>query len=120
MRKIKADAEAPNVLDMVPAHSMDFEERDGRIMLLVPKFGDNRLGRFFMQRMKRPYYKIHLDEFGSRVWNLIDGRITVYQIGTLLHQEFGNDVEPVYERLGLFINMLAQRHFIHLKGQASD
>ena len=105
---------APNVLEMIPAHGVDFEIVENIVILLSPKFKNRLLLKYVMPRMKQPNYKIRLDAFGSSVWHLIDGKKTVFEIGKILKSEHGKSVEPVNERLGLFMNMLAQRRFIIL------
>lgn len=105
----------PNVLEMIPTHQIDFEERDGTIYLLEPRFRNRIFLKYVLPRMKHPYVKIALDEFGTYVWKRINGHKTVYEIGNELKSEYGTKVEPVYERLGLFVNMLAQRQFVSLR-----
>ncbi len=110
----KEKQEAPNVLEMIPTHAVDFEFEEGRVVMLAPKFKNKFFVKHIMRRMKSPFYRIHLDEYGSQTWNLVDGKKTVFEIGKELKAKYGESVEPVYERLGLFMNMLAQRRFITL------
>jgi len=110
----RRETQAPNVLEMIPAHAVDFEHHNGVTHLRVPKIKHKWL-KCLEHRLKQPYYMIHLDEYGTRVWNLMDDRLTVFDIGDKLQKEYGEKIAPVYERLGLFINMLAQRHFITLR-----
>lgn len=105
---------------MVPVHRVAYREVDGKIILLDPKFKNHFLKKHLLPRMKNPYMKIHLDEFGSWVWKHINNKNTVFKIGDILKEEYGKDVEPVYERLGLFINMLAQRCFISINKQPQN
>lgn len=102
-----------NLLDLIPQRVVAHEETgEGRIVLLKPKFSNKFLAGLFMERMKRPYYKINLDGYGSFVWKCCDGKNTVARIGELLRKEFRKDIEPVYERLGMFIRTLESNHFI--------
>ncbi len=71
-------------------------------VILIPKFGDHRLGRWLMQRMARPYYRLNLDKVGTFIWQRCDGSNRVGEIGRQLSEEFGDQVEPLYERLQLF------------------
>ncbi len=115
MTKKQHPEDAPNVLEMVPRHAIDFIEQDDRVIILLPKFKSNILKKHLLPRMKSPHNKIHLDEFGTFIWKYIDGKRQVKDIAPLLREEFGKDIEPVYERLGMFINMLAQRKLIELQ-----
>ena len=55
---------------------------------------------------------IALDELGSTIWVLIDGKATVYEIGKKLEEKFGDSCQPVYERLILYIRYLNRRGWI--------
>jgi len=110
--------QAENLLIFKPRRIVQWEEQeDGRIVLLIPKFKNRLLVKYLLPRMKSKNFKIRLDEFGSLVWRYLDGSHTVMQIGELLHNEFGEKVEPVYDRLGLFVNMLSHRKFITLRDE---
>ncbi len=61
------------------------------------------------------YYCIYLDEFGSFVWNHCDGLQPIYQIAQSLYERFGEKVDPVYERLGAFMRLLAYQKLISYK-----
>lgn len=50
------------------------------------------------------YKKITLDEVGSEVFVQIDGYKTVKEIGEKIEMKFGDKVQPLYERLLIFIN----------------
>jgi len=108
---------AQNVLDMIPVHNMQFEKNEKKIDLLEPRFKSQFSKKYISRLFQKQYFYIHLDEFGSFVWQQIDGKKTVLDIANDLKHEFGQDIEPVYERLGLYINMLAQRRYIILKNQ---
>jgi hypothetical protein len=110
-----ARSPAPNLLDLAPTRAVE-EERtpDGRIVLLRPKFGRGRLGRFLHPRLKRPYTRVHLDDIGSFVWARIDGRTTVGVIAEQAREHFGARIEPVHERLRLFLQQLEQGELIRM------
>lgn len=56
-------------------------------------------------RIRIPNYKnIELDEYGSYVFLQIDGIRSVKEIGQYLENEFGENVNPLYERLLMFLN----------------
>ncbi len=114
-KKELKEEQAPNLLEMYPAPAIRWEqEEDGSITLFTPRFSNKWMVKHVLPRMKNKDLKIHLDEFGSWVWQQIDGHTTVLQIAKNLYEKFGEKVEPVYDRLGLFINHLARRQFISL------
>ncbi|RKY53768.1 MAG: PqqD family protein [Candidatus Neomarinimicrobiota bacterium] len=77
--------------------------KDGRVILLKPKFNSSFFKKYIMSRMKRPFYRIYLDEIGSAVWMKIDGRKCAATIADELYEEFKEKVEPRYERLWIFL-----------------
>ena len=76
---------------------------------------NDRIRRFIEKRNKAAYYRVHLDEIGSSVWKLIDGKRTVEEIAKEMHLKFGSEIEPVYDRLGEFIQQLHRQNFISFK-----
>ena len=81
-------------------------------VLLKPKFKQLLLVKYLIPKLKRPNYKISLDRFGTMVWKNCDGKNTVAEIGELLKKEFGEELESVYERLGLFVQTLKKSGLI--------
>ena len=115
MEKETTAEKAPNILEMRPVHAVEWRKTEkGRIELLRPRFTHRWLVKYVLPRMKNPNVRIKLDDLGSWVWQQIDGKKTVYQIGLELQKAFGSEADPVYDRLGLFMNLLARRKFILL------
>ena len=76
---------------------------------------DSWLDRLVRKFKKTPEHaRIDLDIYGSQVWMLIDGKSDVQEIAKKLKQSFGDDIEPLYERLGAYINILNNNNFIKL------
>ncbi len=66
--------------------------------------------------MKKPKSSIiHLDEVGSFIWQLIDKRKTIEEIGKELYCKYENKISPLYERLIKYIKILSDYKFIILK-----
>ncbi len=82
------------------------------MIILQPKFTNKWLAAWLLPRMRRPYFRIKLDEFGSRAWLECDGKKTVADIASSLQEKFGKRIEPVYDRLGQFINKLVHYRFL--------
>lgn len=105
-----------NLLDLIPEQKIQFEESsDGLIILLKPKFKNKLLVKYLLPQIKKPNFKIKLDQFGSFVWKQCDGINTVEQIAKLLQDHFKEDIEPVYDRLSLFMQSLVKHQFIAYK-----
>ncbi len=102
-----------NLLELIPEAVVEYEtEEDGTIVLLAPRFKNRLMKRIFEPRLKNPYMKIRLDEIGTSAWKSIDGSKTVGDIGQVLREEFGEDIEPCFERLSMFFSQLELSEFI--------
>ena len=72
----------------------------------------NRLAQLIIRKPKVSY--IHLDEYGSFVWQQIDGVRNITDIGVAVKEHFGEKVEPLYERLATYFKTLESYNFIVL------
>jgi hypothetical protein len=112
----KKNVKDKNYLDFIPVinESLKWEkEDDGEVIVLQRHTGF--FDRIAQKYFNRPEYShIHMDEFGSFVWLQIDGRKSVYEIGKAVRDEFGEDAEPLYERLSQFINTLEGLKYIKI------
>jgi hypothetical protein len=116
VKKKRADPSPVNLLQLIPDQNILSEKtNDGLFILLKPKYRHPWMVKHFLPRLKNPHYKIKLDEIGSFIWELCDGRKTVKEIGGRLKEKFGEKVEPLYERLGAFFQNLEKNKFIIFK-----
>ena len=110
MAKKKAD----NFLDYIPKHNSLYEYRtngNGQVEIkMVNKGLFNRIAQIFFKRPKVSW--IELPGMGTYIWNQIDGKRNVYEIGQLLKNEYGQEAEPLYERLCTYIKSLHNSCFI--------
>lgn len=110
--------EQVNLLDLIPIRNREWEELDSEhVVILDPKFKNKILAKWLLPRLKNPYFRVKLDAYGSWVWSQCDGQTTVRQIGISLRERFGEGVEPVYERLRIFLRVLERNKFIILRQQ---
>ena len=105
---------ADNYLDYVFRKNDDLAWTDsgsGEVVVEMENRGfTNRIAQLFFKRPARSY--ITLDGMGSFIWTCIDGERTVYEIGALLHDKYGDSADPLYERLSVYIKHLEQVGFI--------
>lgn len=105
-----------NYLELVPRRSDRYtwtENKDGIVRIIIPR--DKPLDRIVRAFFKTPEnMKIDLDSYGSAVWKAIDGKRNVGEVGDCMKTAFGDSIEPLYERLGTFINQLRNNKFITL------
>ncbi|NJE05639.1 PqqD family protein [Thermococcus sp. M36] len=101
-------------LNLVPVRNEKVELRkvEGKYYLLIPM--DSKLD-FLARKLHGDYRRIELDEIGAYTWELCDGRRTVREIGKALRARFGDEVEPLYERLVTFLIELGKRYLVEFK-----
>jgi hypothetical protein len=98
-----------NYLDNVPRRTVDFEEGEaGRLVLLRPKFLTGPFAKWLQPHLPKKHFRVQLDDIGTLAWKSIDGSRTVGEIAEILYAEFGERVEPRYERCSKFVHSLHQ------------
>lgn len=106
-------------MDMIPERIRDHErEEDGSVQVLYPRFEWGPLKKWLMPRLKNPFIRVNLDSVGSCVWEAIDGKKTVYEIGKEVCASLGEkEDENWHWRMGTFMQMLKNRDLIQLREQ---
>ena len=104
-----------NLYDLRPVQAYRFEELgDGTVDVLLPRYGDNVVGKLLKKVFSNRPVRVHLDDVGASVWRLCDGERTVHQIGESLHESFGERIEPVYDRLETFLTQMQRSGLIKM------
>ena len=105
----------PNLLDLAPVRLVESERTpEDRAILLRPKFTWKPLAKLLQPRLPRPYFKVHLDEIGTFVWDRIDGETTVGDMADAARAHFGEKIEPVHGRLKTFLAQLERNALIKI------
>lgn len=110
MRKRKQE----NFLDYIPKrnklYEWDLNQKKHVEVAVVNRGLFNRIAQIFFRKPK--VSRIELDELGSFIWQELDGKKTVYEIGACVKERFGKKAEPLYERLSEYIRILHNNRFI--------
>jgi len=102
-----------NLLDLVPIPIIGHEVDDtGIVTLLAPRFKSRLLRRWLLPRLKRPFFKVELDDIGSALWLLCDSERNVKEIAHIMRERFEERIEPCYDRMGMFFQQLEGARFI--------
>lgn len=102
-----------NLFALRPARAARFERgADGRVKVLVPKFRNRFVVRWFVPLLARHDVAVRLDSEGSFVWDRCDGGTTVQAIAEALHEQLGGDEAAVGERVGRFVEKLARASLV--------
>lgn len=105
--------EKANLLDVVPfrcAHIITEKEGDC-VVIAFPRFKFRWMQRFLLPKSMSPHIHVRLEEQGTAVWELIDGKHTVREIIKKLAAYFQE--EAGYEsRITTYICQLQKDGFI--------
>ena len=105
--------EGVNLLELAPRRLAAWDEDDGKVIVLRPEpesVGPRGLMDRFFHKMSA--HRIRLDDVGGFAWKQFDGVRTVAEVGELMRREFGDQVEPVEERLGHLVLLLRKEGFL--------
>jgi hypothetical protein len=107
---------AVNLYELKPRQKRSFEElEDGAVAVLVPRYGNNVVGRLLKRVLNERPVRVRLEDVGASVWRLCDGDRTVLEIGEKLQSEYGDRIEPLYDRLELFLKQMHRAGLIDLE-----
>ena len=84
---------------------------DGLVEVTVENTGFyNTIAQKFFRRPRFSF--IRLDEYGSCVWQQIDGQKTIYEIGQILKNTHKGAADQLYERLASYFKILEQNGYV--------
>lgn len=111
-----------NYLDLIPEKDKNLEwyvdEKEMVVLKVENKGFYNRIAQRFFHRPK--YMNVHLDAQGSYIWPQIDGKKTVEELAKLQKEHFGEEAEPLYERIIKYLQILEGRHFIQFNNYSES
>ena len=103
-----------NFLEKIPCRNTEInwtKDNDNDVILEMQNRGFANL--LAQKLLKKPRISfIHLEEFGSFVWETIDNKRNIIEIGELVKERFGEKAEPLYERLAQYIKTLESNGFV--------
>jgi hypothetical protein len=109
----------PNLLELIPHREIAYEtDEEGQVILKMPRFHHPLAVRLLGPFLRSPAFDLRLDAFGSFVWVQCDGFTTVAEIGERLREEFGDQVEPLWDRLGKFLRKLEREDLLRVGPEA--
>ena len=103
-----------NYLERIPSRPESIKwtvDKDGIVTLEIENKGlFNRIAQKVFFRPKTSF--VHLDETGSFLWPLLDGKQTITELGKLVEEKFGEASHPLYERLATYFKILDSYGFV--------
>jgi len=100
--------------ELFPIRICDFEINNNLVTILFKKQKPTFIEKIFFKKQIEQPYKIDLDEIGSFIWHLCDGKKNITEITNSASEKFIEKIEPAEERVKLFINQMNKNHLIKL------
>lgn len=114
MKKAKKNE---NYLERIPKQPDKIKwstDEEGIVTLDIENTGlFNRVAQKLFKKPKVSH--VHLDKMGSFIWPLLDGEKDIVAIGVLVKEHFGDEAEPLYERLAKYFQVLDSYSFVEWK-----
>jgi hypothetical protein len=90
----------------VVKENLVFETNDQLVSIV--SYQDRGIQKFLRKfKFKIPgVSKIELDKFSSFIFLQINGERNIYEIGQVLKKEYDEEIEPLYERLLIFLEFI--------------
>lgn len=108
-----------NYLDYVPIHNPvhDWDVKENGLVTLhvVYKGFYHSIAQKFFGKPRVSH--VDLEEYGSFIWQRIDGVKTVGQLADEMKAKFGQKAEPLYPRLVKYMQILHNNRFILYVGK---
>lgn len=104
-----------NLLDVVPVRCdhITTEKEEGLSVIAFPRFKSKLMQRYFVPKGKSPFIRVRLEEHGTAVWGMIDGKRTVREIIEALSGHF-NQEENYGLRVTTYLTQLQANGFVKL------
>ena len=106
-----------NYLEKIPVKNETLcWEADENKMVTLFVHNTGLMKKITHKLMKKPEYtQVHLDENGSFIWQLIDGKKDIIELGKIVKEHFGEAAEPLYPRIAKFFQILESYGFVSLE-----
>ena len=106
-----------NYLEKIPERSGGLGwkiDGNGIVTLEIENKGIvNKVAQKLFKKPKISY--VHLDETGSFVWQIMDGKKSIIDLGKEVEEKFGDKASPLYERLAKYFQILDSYGFVKWK-----
>jgi hypothetical protein len=102
-----------NLFDLVPVISEPVTtEKEGELSVIAfPRFRNKFMQKYLVPKNKSTHVRIRLEEHGTAVWDLIDGKRTVQAIADSLAEHFHQEANYEY-RITAYLQQLERQGFI--------
>lgn len=102
-----------NLLDIIPYKAGHIiTEWEGELAIIAfPRFKTKWAAKYLLPKRMSPLIRVRLEEHGTAVWTLIDGKRTVRDIINLMAEHFGG-AENYQSRVTTYLAQLQKDGFV--------
>jgi hypothetical protein len=91
-----------------------WEIENERVILIYPK-NFTKFENWLHDRIGGPdIIQRPLDEVGSKIWLMCDGKHTIEYICTELDEQYREEIEPVLDRVWKFLEVLLKQNLVYI------
>jgi hypothetical protein len=111
--KERMKKEKVNFFDLIPLISESIStEKEGELSVIAfPRFRSRFMQKYFIPKNKSTIIRIRLEEHGTAVWDLIDGKRTIKEIAETLAEHFHHEENYEY-RIITYLSQLQKQGFV--------
>lgn len=105
-----------NLLDIIPCKAEHIiTEWEGELAVIAfPRFKSKWATKYLLPKRMSPLIRVRLEEHGTAVWSLIDGKRTVRDIINLMAEHFG-ETANYQSRVTTYLTQLQKDGFVKYK-----
>ena len=107
-------------LSLYPIRQVEYELDEKSHAVLIIPHPENWFTRKFLPKPKSPAQRIHLDEIGTFIWQLFDGKSNISAICNRLREEYGENIQQAEERTVLFTQQMYKQEFIKVYSKKGE
>ena len=107
--------EVDKLLELYPIRNCEYEKNEnGLVVVLYKNTKPSFIEKIFFKKLIAKPYKIDLDEVGSFIYQICDGKLNTSEIMDKAKEHFGEKIEPVEERVTAFVQQLNKNKLVTL------
>jgi hypothetical protein len=101
-----------------PSREVEIDPQTGAVKVLIPRYDSWPFNRLIQPRLgpEKRFLRVPLEERGSFLWGLMDGRRTVGEMIPEFNSRFPDDAGDVPQRLATFFYTMQANKFIRFAG----
>jgi hypothetical protein len=107
-------------LSLYPIRQVEYEMDEKSNVILIIPHPENWFTRKFLPKPKSPAQRIYLDEIGTFIWQLFDGKSNISAICDQLREKYGENIQQAEERTVLFTQQMYKQEFIKVYSRKDD